>query len=354
AKKVWDFNDIFEELPEGAVATFSNGFELDVAKQVDAWSQVSFEENSAWSAEMIFDDGILYRVWYELVGVTINGQSVNTINFKAHANREYIVEFTNKFFKEQALDDPTYTVDKVWLDENGAPISFALVNSRTGGASVTFSSSIDGVIQLNTVYTVDPFTTVEITEGDVALYHGYTIDGVYYPDAKFVLDYAIHTVDGVDYAGAEFVAEDGMDYVVTLYNKLVLGDPYVPPTILITEKIPSTEHFDLWWQYGVLCYSSNTTPNGEYFIGFAPDFWDKYDKATIGFGVANDIEFTAIFTKDSTNVGGYVFYAIPADWTPHYSNGVGFVGEEIRGVWFDNPFGTGSRQAYFLEIVLKP
>jgi hypothetical protein len=125
--------------------------------------------------------------------------------------------------------------------------------------------------------------------------------------------------------------------------------------LTVDKSIPSKTHYDRWWEYGILCYISNTASESDYFVAFSGDFWDKYDYAVIEFGTGNNRVYTATFYKNYYEVEGtlytnYTSYTIPSQWGTHYSNGLGYMGETLTGCWFDNPLGSGSRQANRLRL----
>ena len=166
-------------------------------------------------------------------------------------------------------------------------------------------------------------------------------------------------------SGVSFDAVKGESYTVTFVN--VIDTAIITTGLDGGGKIPSTTHYDRWWGYGVLCYSSNTTDktyDGKFYVAFEPGFWDKYEYAKIGFGTAGNIMFYAYFTEDSYEIqkpDGTVLdsgalgssFTIPSSWGTHYYNGNGYMGQTLYGAWIVNPFdGSGSRQAYCLE--LKP
>ena len=161
--------------------------------------------------------------------------------------------------------------------------------------------------------------------------------------------------------GVDFIAEGGQSFAVTFVN--VVDTESINTGLNGEGKISSTTQYDRWWGYGVLCYSSNSTDSGGFFVAFKPGFWDEYEYARIGFGTGGDIMFYAYFTSDGYELqdangivkysGSYDPYTIPESWGTHYyKDGKGFMGETLDGAWFANPFTSGSRQAYFLE--LKP
>jgi hypothetical protein len=154
------------------------------------------------------------------------------------------------------------------------------------------------------------------------------------------------------------------------------------------DKIPSVTHVDRWWtDYGILCFGASTG-DLPYFVGFSNWFFDVYYKVGIGFGTNGSWPYVATFYKDvvvwekhvdGSKVGTLLVGAKEADldkmkgyqvsknigtvngvkvdvygihnkviFDAQYSNG----GKKntnfgnLKGIWFDDPWGTGSRQAW--------
>ena len=154
------------------------------------------------------------------------------------------------------------------------------------------------------------------------------------------------------------------------------------------DKIPSTSHLDSWWtDYSIICYAAS---NGDvpYFVGFNTDFFSRYRKVGIGFGsggtwdyVVTFYESGAIWEKhtDKTQVGKPLLgsteqklktikdvnvtanyatvngakrdtYSIhknvtfDAKYTNNGKKKTNF--GNLKGIWFDDPFGSGARQAW--------
>ena len=148
----------------------------------------------------------------------------------------------------------------------------------------------------------------------------------------------------------------------------------VNPNQQFPDRIPSVSHVDRWWNdYGILCYAAS---NGDtpYFVGFAEWFFEVYRTVGVGFGTSGNWEYVVAFTADnavwvSGNSGAMVgseLVKIPFAFTnaldsrdaygihenvvfdASYSNN----GNKntnfgaLTGIWFDDPFVTGAKQAW--------
>ena len=140
------------------------------------------------------------------------------------------------------------------------------------------------------------------------------------------------------------------------------------------DKIPSVSHVDSWWDdYGIVCYAAS---NGDtpYFVGFSDWFWGVYRTVGVGFGTKGDWEFVADFTKDaatwrkgnSGEMAGTELSKIPFAFTAPDGNidsygihdDVAFDAKytsggqkdynfgNLKGLWFNDPFGSGAKQAW--------
>ena len=356
--KNWNLNGLYDELPAGLAATFTNGYVVGDNQTLPAGTEVNFSENPNDWSDIVLIGGIQYKVTTELQSITVNGHRVSQVDFTADKYRNYTVVFTNKLVATKLLPDPTYTVNKVWLDADGiTPVD---PSDYPGLTQATFNG---GTILAGDTVTAQPFDQISVSEDPLNWTNTYSDSDFTYTE-YFILvatDVNGNPVDSVDFA-----AEDGTDYVITFTNQLQIDavPNTTPPETTIAEgKIPSTQHYDRWWNdYGVLCYAGNTThvtgEERDYFVAFADGFWDNYSEVSIGFGTKNNILFTMTFTKDGllddSVPGGvipYEAYTIPLSWGSHYSNGA-FLGTALDGVWFADPFnnGAGAEQAWFMEL----
>jgi len=270
----------------------------------------------------------------------------------------YHVVFTNQVTIEVLPGPPTLEIEKEWVDAYGNPVTNAdLLDELMGKLSFTNGYTYGGPDEI--VAGAVSFQENQINE--------FTFNGVTY-----TVTFESVTYDGgtSNTNAVSFTAVDGEDYVVTFVN-VVDTIPYDTGDDFIASK----EHFDRWWNYGVLCYSSSTGTDTDYFVAFDADFWNRNEYALIGFGNnETSIDYEAYFDKDgwsilqtSTNTvinsGTYQDpFIVPQDlWNGHYFAGGasywgGYDGPALigtasdLGAYFANVFGSGGRQAYRLTI----
>jgi len=255
------------------------------------------------------------------------------------------VTFTNAL---RAVTTPTcgsYTIEKVWLDENGDVITDPGLIAEYE-ATLTITDGDGNSYSLGTTDNVPAGTVVSLTEN--SSWESLTDKSYSWFEQVGI------TVNGepVDSADATIVA--GENTTIQFINQMMV-DRFATPISVSLPPIPSVQHSDRWWNdFGIIAYSSNTTATGDYFIAFAPDFWDKYASVTIGFGTSSSIDYTVTFTKDNVDgLGVYDRATGTFNLDTHYSHGgaknVTFSDYDV--ITFPNPWGSGARQAYLLEVV---
>jgi len=129
--------------------------------------------------------------------------------------------------------------------------------------------------------------------------------------------------------------------------------------------IPSLAHFDRWWgDYGVICYAGSTTKSTTYKIVFADWFFNVFRSCTIGFGTPGKMQYEIDFTKNSVvlyeiingeredynkiQAPTYQEFTVIEDgkyYTKQKKYDYG-QGKKLTGVEFENPFGSGAKQAW--------
>jgi len=256
------------------------------------------------------------------------------------------VTFTNAV---RAVTTPTcgsYTIEKVWLDVDGKVITDqALIDEYNSYLSFTDAIGTE-TYTLGTVSDVPAGTVVSMTEDDV-LWESATATNYYWFEPAGI------TVNGVDVTTVNETIVAGENTHIVFTNRMHTreigkpGGPLAPP-------IPSVQHADMWLKdFGIICYSSNTTGAGDYFVAFAPNYWDTHTSVTIGLGTKNTITHMVTFTKDS--VTGVVISSRATTtfyMDTHYSNGgaknVEFAGYDV--ITFPNPWGSGASQAYLMDV----
>jgi len=338
--KEWEDINFPGQIPS---VSFTNGYQLG-QRVVAAGTFVEFSEIEL---DDVIIDGYVYS--FDLASITINGVPSDSVSFEAEENTVYEIVFTNTVTRT-ALP-ATVLIEKEWilvdLPEGAEWTRPDDLRATFTNGYILGENSVDGDSNVNFEEVVLNWSE-DIEVGDFK----YRL--------SFVLDYI--TLDGEVVGEIGFVAAADGSYTIVFYNRLVVTDitpdPYViPPRIIVADKpIPSTTHFDRWWSYGVLCYSSNTTAEGDYFVAFADGFWDENEFVVIAFGNEGSYECVVTFRADGAYIddqfiGGYDSYRIT--WDPHYTNGEGFLGLDLDGIWFANPYGSGSRQAWRLEIQPK-
>jgi uncharacterized repeat protein (TIGR02543 family) len=220
-----------------------------------------------------------------------------------------------------------------------------------------------------------------------------------HPKAKFGFKF----VGWIDDAGNKYPAPDYKNptYVPTLPDKVTGNQTFtamwddVNKNQKFPDKIPSVTHVDKWWEdYGILCFGASTG-DLPYFVGFEDWFFEVYNKVGIGFGTSGSWPYVATFYPDkvvwekhvtpglvganligsseavlkSTEAAGYqvsryvkydgvadaygyhknvIFdaqYTAPKDKNHRFDDAIKNP-NGLRGIWFDDPWGTGARQAW--------
>ena len=248
------------------------------------------------------------------------------------------------------------------------------------------------------------------------IYYGNVLPTAPYPWAEF----------GYKFVGWDYYLEVNGKWVLqTRYSPEYFKDPYVDIKGSVVgnmkfvavwalvnadqkfpDKIPSVTHVDRWWDdYSILCYGASTG-DYPYFVGFAPDFFKRYRKVSIGFGTQGTWPYVVTFYKDQaiwekvvpesgytigSELEGYNLVKLAAidsveSYTlkpgepkggndsysihpyvvfdaQHSYNGAKLVDfveklraqdikvdgklvEGIQGIWFPDPWGTGAKQAW--------
>jgi len=297
------------------------------------------------------------------VGITVNGEDSSLVN--ATADGEYTIVFTNKVVAKPAK--ASLTLNKVWVNKNGATISDETLLAQLQQRLSFTNGYKPGYTDIESERIV--FREIPIEE--------FTYEGITF--ISKCVNITVTEANGKSFVnnsaterGVDFMAETGQEYIVTFENE-VDAKPYNTGD----DFIPSKQHFDRWWSYGVLCYSSSTDQDVDYFVAFDDEFWLRNEYALIGFGNnVNSINYEAYFdaygwkiTQTSTgqivNAGSYVYpFYVPATLLPghYFTDGAAFWGGyAIKGLigtdagkdsgnLFANVFGSGGRQAYRLTI----
>ena len=359
--KEWDgcFDELPADVKAGLIGELSFDanfvFVLGESQKIAMGEELSISENAieGWSHDASTSaEEIIYTVECDSNSYTEETEPGGAIAFA----------FTNTILKTVIPKTATVEVVKIWKDAAGNPV--------TGQG---FIAELNGKLSFTNGFWLGEKKVVDA--GPVAFMEN-PIDPFVYNGVKYSVTFESVTLTEADSEqpagntgnagpGVNFDAEKGKSYTVTFVN--VVDTVTIDTGLDGGGKIPSVTHYDRWWGYGVLCYSSNTTDkayDGKFYVAFEPGFWDKYEYAKIGFGTKGDIKFYAYFTENSFTVqkpdgteidsGTYSdAFAIPPSWGTHYYNGAGYMGQSLNGAWIVNPFdGTGSRQAYCLE--LKP
>jgi uncharacterized repeat protein (TIGR02543 family) len=156
--------------------------------------------------------------------------------------------------------------------------------------------------------------------------------------------------------------------IVTHTETFIAQWAEVNPGIQFPDMIPSVAHFDKWWgDYGVICYAGSTTKDTLYKIVFADWFFEAYRSCTIGFGSPGKMQYEVVFTDPETEPGIRLFQFVDGVREPYkietldYKDGGYDVKEDgkyftkqkkfeygfgLTGVEFENPFGSGAKQAW--------
>jgi uncharacterized repeat protein (TIGR02543 family) len=171
--------------------------------------------------------------------------------------------------------------------------------------------------------------------------------------------------DGSFYAAPDYRYPNVLkDYPTEVTHSVIFTAQWaiINPSTVFPDMIPSEAHFDRWWgDYGIICYAGNTTQNGKYKIVFADWFFNVATSCTIGFGTPGKMQYEIVLTKNSIEMfqiqgnqrlpyqGAALKYGI----FDVVENGKYFTKEKrhvygrgLQGVEFENPFGSGAKQAW--------
>ncbi|MDR0492868.1 MAG: InlB B-repeat-containing protein [Nitrososphaerota archaeon] len=270
--------------------------------------------------------------------------------------------------------------------------NFAGWNTEADGSGAaytdgqTFVYQVDGNLKLYAQWTAKPYTIKFLlgddTMGDKLVgekefTRNYDDDMPVPPHPYAKFGYKFLGWKGSD--GSYIAAPDYKDpTTLKNYPKTVKGSvtytadwALVNPKQTFPDKIPSETHFDQWWtEYGILCVSSSTTKDGNYEVYFADWFFEAYNSCTIAFGAnTKKFDYEIVFTKNSITlwqITGNGAKELKNDKLKYDDNskcirdgqhilskeknhnyGLDFgMGGTLKGVCFDNPFGSGAKLAW--------
>ena len=242
---------------------------------------------------------------------------------------------------------PVVPVFNNYLNDVIPPVWDITLEKMVGNDSIAVWMYANGIIDIS-----------EYIEG-FELYN--VVDGAIVGDAIAFLELDIFgliefkNVDSGDYAIVEVLTdlgklwfEDVGPKFITVVDADVDGvfvNKEIPPVkITGLDFIPSHAHVAEWIEYGIYCYAGNTMPGlGDYFVAFRPAFFDYVESVTISFEGGGNV-FPMTFTK-ANFPGGVVPFSLV--------EGPVNISEQLYQLWFNNLHGTGSGQAFFVELVLQ-
>ena len=273
------------------------------------------------------------------------------------------VIFYNLLDAGTPADDPHIIVYKDWIgdisDFTTADLN-ALVSFTDGTITYTINQGEDVVAGATT-----------ITESIIGSVAGYSIDFV---DVDISASNSktgdpvtvLVTTSG---ASISFIAEEDVIYEITFTNEVIKDTP-PPPGFKAIGKITSESHSADWWaDYGIICLAGSTIShhgtNGKYFVALTDKAFDELGSPIyIGYGTQGSMPYVLEFTK--TTVTLYDFSSNPygdpltipglaianpgSVYVLSNPNGInGNVNVDVQFL-FDNLWGSGSMQAYLLEL----
>jgi len=335
----------------GVEATFNNAvtnfdFELGVSQDVLVGTNIVIAEDAiaTYVANGYIYTVTLVEIWVDGVKVyPADGADAKAVLTVAAGNGHEIT-FVNDVSRERIITPAKLFIDKEWnfidipqdvQDEIIALLSFSDYGLTTSGIEFIIEDTLFISFSENAiVYLSDDgyIYTISLT--------GVTLNG------------AIHAGD--NNSQVYFVpTTDTTAYYVVFTNEVTRVKPITPPITFDDAKLPSKQHWDLWWEdYGILCYSSSSNTDTDYFFGLDKNrFFELYESVTIGFGTKDNIQETITLTADSfvwqeTDMYGDAHHAGDGEKNYHY-------GEIWYSDFVPNFFGSGAMQAWLLEVQPK-
>jgi len=338
----------------GVEATFGNpvtnfDFELGVSQDVLVGTSIVVKENAIASYK--FGNNIytitLTEIWVD--GVLVYDYLVDNADdavaeLTVAAGNGHVILFVNDVNK---IETPaTLYIDKTWnfvdIPQEIQAEIIALLSFTNG-----YGLSASGI-----GFIIEDTPLISFSENAI-VYTG--TDGYVYTIrlTGVTLNGARHTGNSVNQV--YFVPDvDTTEYFVIFTNEVTRVKSIVPP-IILNEKLPSKQHWDLWWDdYGILCYAASSNNDDDYFFGLdKARFFEVYESATIGFGTKDNIQFTITLTED---MDLFEWLTIDMYGDAHHA-GNGAKNYHYGEVWYsdyvNNFFGAGAMQAWLLEVQPK-
>jgi len=238
--------------PERLTASFTNGYTIGKKTErlfANETKQIAFEE--------------VQNPKYELEGITINGESVDKVDFTAEAGGNYIIVFTNK------STAATVIIEKIWLDENGdleapAPAEAIFTGNYSLGQNKVPADTEVAFSEEQT----EGYKLIEITVNDDVV------------------------------SDVNFIAQPGETYTVVFTNKKLKLDNFVTEE---DQKIASHADESNWLGFGITCLFGDSSQGPEaWYVEFDNGFFDKYAGVGFDFKASGTHYYIAVAKDDKT------------------------------------------------------